>query len=214
MGSSDGNRTVLFIIIGIIVVLIIFFLAWWMLTPRTIVIPEEVEKQILELQKLIYEDEELLRQYTTEVVLHSPGAEFTRGVVDVKLKKTVSIVYYKDHSTEAVLLTNEKVDLLVQYINGGDREAIVKRVTEINHRLAKLFAERLPKNLREEKSKQFFKILMDLDGAILTMSIAYQDGKYAESYAAYNKTKEYFREYFKMASWALVACYSYDPTVA
>lgn len=212
-GNNDGSKLAVFIIIAIVVILIIGFVAWWMMSPRTIVIPVSVQKQVVELQELNTQQVSLTREYSIELILGSNGAHYTRGVLLANLDKSIPIVY-KNNEAEAKELSARKVALLTDVIRGGDIPTIEQEILEINTKLATLYVRRLPQNLREEKGKQMLAILTRYDNAVIQMSLQYQREDYSESFTSYRAAGEAMRDYTKLTIWTLITCYSKDPTVA
>ena len=209
-GNNDGSKLVVFIIIAIVVILIIGFVAWWMVLPRNIVIPDSVQKQIVELQQLNAQQVSLTREYSIELILNSNGADYTHGVLLANLNKSIPIVY-RNNEAAAKELNIRKVVLLTDAINGGDIPTIEQEILEINTKLAALYSQGLPQKLREEKGKRMLAILTKYDNAVILMSLQYQRGEYAESFASYRVVEDTMRDYTKLAIWTLIVCYAKDP---
>lgn len=213
-GNNDGGRLAVFIIIGILVVLFILFIAWWMMSPRAIVIPDCVQKQMSELLQLNTQQVHLTRELSIELVLNSGGADITKDVLLTNLNKSIPIVYGKDSALAAKDLSFQKVALLADVAHGGDLPTIEKEILEINTKLSVLYSQRLPSNLREEKGKQMLSVLNKYETSVVAMTVQYRESKYVESFASLRLAQDNMAEYTKLGVWTLVTCYSHDPNIA
>lgn len=210
--GNDGGKMILYIVVAIIIILLIFFVIWWIMSPRAIVIPDCVQKQLGELYDNVPEQPCLVREYSVEVMYNPSAQTVTRDNLLMNLNKTVSIVYNKETAPVAKELYVRKLDLLTDAINGKDLPTIEKEIIEINTKLSVLYSQRLPQNLREEKGKQMLSILNKGDMAVISMALLYKEGKYVESFAAFGDVKKYSKEYLGLASWTLITLYSHDPS--